>query len=145
VLLYFLSSLLFRPYAQFKLNVSLIRDLGYTYTPDDGKFKMTDAEGIELMAKQLGGGTESARIRAQMIFEETKFQEEILNRIPIEELTYCQYLTSMIFPCDSKNNRMVRIYERAVDRIYGQELDILELIEQKNRATAITESILNKP
>jgi hypothetical protein len=51
VLLYFLSSLLLRPYAQFKLNVSLIRDLGYTYTPSDGKFKRTDAEGIELMAK----------------------------------------------------------------------------------------------
>jgi hypothetical protein len=119
VLLYFLSSLLLRPYAQFKLNVSLIRDLGYTYTPSDGKFKMTDAEGIELMAKQLGGGTESARIRAQMIFEETKFQEEILNRIPIEELTYCQYLKSMILPWNSKINRMVRIYERAVDRIYG--------------------------
>jgi hypothetical protein len=71
------------------------------------------------MAKQLGGGTESARIRAQMIFEETKFQEEILNRIPIEELTYCQYLKSMILPCNSKINRMVRVYERAVDRIYG--------------------------
>jgi len=68
VLLYFLSSLLIRPYAQFKLNLSLIRALGYTYTPSNGKNKKSDdseeAEGIEIMAKELGGGTESARIRA---------------------------------------------------------------------------------
>jgi hypothetical protein len=40
---------------------------------------------------------------------------------------------------------MVRIYERAVERMYGQELDIKELIEQINRARAVNESILNKP
>jgi hypothetical protein len=71
VLLYFLSSLILHPYTQFKLNLSLIRDLGYTYTPSDGKSKMRgdsdDTEGIEMMAKELGG-TETARIRAKMIF-----------------------------------------------------------------------------
>jgi len=40
---------------------------------------------------------------------------------------------------------MVRIYERAVERIYRQDLNIKELIEEINRARAINESILNKP
>jgi hypothetical protein len=49
----------------------LIRDLGYTFTPGgEGKSSNSDdaSEGIEMMAKEFGGGTESARIRAQMIF-----------------------------------------------------------------------------
>ena len=68
-----------------------------------------------------------------------------MDRIPISEVTYSQYLMSKIFTCNTRNSQVVRIYERAVDRMYRQELDIKELIEENNRSRAINDSILNKP
>ena len=80
------------------------------------------------MSKEMGG-TESAKLRARMIFEEEKCQQEILGRLPIEKITYCQYLSSMILSCNTKTGQMVKIYEKAVERMYSEEMDIREIID----------------